>query len=98
MARAMQGKEIGGIDANPSVAQNDDEAIMQLLPSSCRQGILCWVSPLHGGGVSGGNGEVAVLLGSTLSGAGVFSGMDGAWFERVCANLALAAAGDSTKR
>lgn len=36
-------------------------------------------------------GDVVVVLGSTLGGSGVFSGMDGAWFERVCLQLAFGA-------
>lgn len=65
----------------------DSEALMRLLPSTCRQGVMCKVpSPVSGGGV-------VVLLGSTLTGVGVFSGLDGDWFERVCAFLALGPAG-----
>ena len=78
------------------VVGNDDDnvqnsTIMQLLPSVCRQGILCRVSTvLPGGeGATGKTSKVVVLLGSTLGGTGVFSGADGAWFERVCAHVAL---------
>eukprot|EP00903_Cladosiphon_okamuranus_P008720 g8352.t1 len=84
-------------DSNPNngeEAANDggnDDALMRLLPPSCRQGVLCRVSsPPPGGGDARG---MVVLLGSTLAGSGVFSGMDGAWFERVCACLALGSAG-----
>lgn len=70
--------------------EGGNEALMQMLPSSCRQGVLCRVPSPPGGGDAR---DVVVLLGSTLAGAGVFSGMDGAWFERVCACLALGPAG-----
>lgn len=79
-------------DAESLSANNTDDAIMQLLPSACQQGILCRVRPLTGQGDGAIRGDVVVFLGSTLRGAGVFSGMDGAWFERVCAHLALGAA------
>lgn len=65
---------------------SDSEALMHMLPSSCRQGVLCMVPAPPGGG---DGSRMVVLLGSTLAGAGVFLGMDGAWFERVCACLAL---------
>lgn len=68
----------------------EDDPMMRMLPSTCLQGIFCRISTRLGGrddGVDGGN--VVVLLGSTLRGSGVFSGMDGGWFERVCAHIAL---------
>lgn len=69
---------------------------MQLLPAACRQAVLCRVSPAPGGDGGGGGGgavggDVVVVLGSTLAGSGVFSGMDGAWFERVCLQIAFGA-------
>ena len=78
-----------------NTGEGDDsgsEALMQLLPPSCRQGVLCRVPSPPGGGGSDAR-DMVVLLGSTLAGSGVFSGMDGAWFERVCACLALGPAG-----
>lgn len=77
----------GGDDGD---ASGSNEALMRLLPSACRQGVLCRVSvpPRDGRGGQ----DIAVLLGSTLAGTGVFSGLDGAWFGRVCAYLGLDAA------
>ncbi|CAM9187215.1 unnamed protein product [Ectocarpus sp. 6 AP-2014] len=74
---------------------DDNDALMQLLPSACRQGVLCRVSCPSSGRGDGG-GDLMVLLGSTLAGATVLSGMDGAWFERVCAFLALGPAAVGT--
>lgn len=74
---------------------DDNDALMQLLPSACRQGVLCKVSCPSSGRGDGG-GDSVVLLGSTLAGESVLSGMDGAWFERVCAFLALAPAAAGT--
>eukprot|EP00752_Nemacystus_decipiens_P006524 g5875.t1 len=72
-----------------------EDALMRLLPSSCRQGVLCrFPAPTPGGGDAR---DMVVLLGSTLAGSGVFSGMDGAWFERVCACLSLGSAGAAAK-
>lgn len=77
-------------DGDKGNGNDGDALLMRLLPSSCRQGVLCRVAR-PGGRES--KGDMVVLLGSTLAGSGVFSGMDGAWFERVCACLALGAAG-----
>ncbi len=87
-------KRRGSDDGDDGNAGGSNEALMRLLPSACRQGVLCRVSvPLRDGGGGGVGGEdIAVLLGSTLAGAGVFSGLDGAWFGRVCAYLSLGAA------
>lgn len=70
----------GGSD--PIDTANED-TVMSLLPSACRQGILFRVSPVPGGI------NMAILLGSTVGGVGVFSGMDGGWFERVCVHLVV---------
>lgn len=85
-------------DDNPaatvSVARGNsdaDDAIMDLLPDVCQQGMLCKIYVGAGGSSEGRLGTV--LLGSTLRAAGVFSGSDTAWFERVCAHLAHADGG-----
>lgn len=79
----------GGGDPIDTATEN---TVMSLLPSACRQGILFRVSPVPGGI------DMVVLLGSTVGGVGVFSGMDGGWFERVCAYLAVPAAGRGAER
>lgn len=82
-AEQDRGGSPSAIIVNDNDKDGHSEALMRLLPSACRQGVLCKVpSPLSGG-------DVVVLLGSTLTGTGVFSGLDGKWFERVCAFLAL---------
>lgn len=81
-----EGKGEGG-GGGDQIDTATEDTIMRLLPSACRQGILYRVSPVPGGI------DMVVLLGSTVGGAGVFSGMDGAWFDRVCAHLAVPAAG-----
>lgn len=87
---AITVKRGSGGDPNDDGAEDGNEALMKMLPSSCRQGVLCRVPRPTGGGDAR---DMVVLLGSTLAGAGVFSGMDGAWFERVCACLSLGPAG-----
>lgn len=93
---AYQGGDYDSTDGDvngdyDSEKTKSNATIMKLLPSSCRQGVLCRVSTrLSNGGVAEISDDVVVLLGSTLGGTGVFSGADGTWFERVCAHLALA--------
>ncbi|CAM9652363.1 unnamed protein product [Scytosiphon promiscuus] len=83
-------------DGRGNGVNDADIAVMRLLPSDCRQGVLCKIPSPPGGG----EGDLVVLLGSTSRGSGAFAGMDRGWFERVCALIALppAAAADAGGR